>query len=99
MEDGDIIWNTDDKFKGDSPKSHLNLVIDDKGYTMTSSAPRNVEDRIQYKQEDVEEGFTVVGNKFVTNNTNELKRKYYTKKGNFKKSFIDKFKEWLNKSK
>jgi len=94
LRDGDIVWNNDDKFKEDN-NPHLNLIVDNEGYTMTSSADRGTKDRIHYTQEDVHEGFLVVGNKFITNNRNTLKRNRYTLKGTVKPTFLQRFIKWL----
>lgn len=100
LNDGDIIWNKKSKFDDDKESIHPNLVIDKDGYTMTSSPDLLGDTRVEYKGNDIK-GNPPIGimrtGKYVTKFKNELDEEEYGYIMSAKKSFVDKFKNWLNK--
>lgn len=102
LEEGDIIWNDKTDFGDGEESRHPNLVTNEDIYAMSSSKDRGDNSRIEYNKYDVlgqpPLGMNYSG-KYVTNITQKLTEKEYQYYNTMKRSFIIKFKNWLNTGK
>ena len=102
LNNGDVIWNDNTKFNTKDKSTHPTMYLDGVGYSMTSSKDR-YNDRVEYNKDDIKNNQslgTMYFGKYITKYTNELdKDKEYKVIFTIKRSFINKFRNWLKTGK
>ena len=99
LKEGQIIWNNKSKFDNNIESIHPNLIVNDKGYSMTS-LKRDNDTRLEYNRRDLVDPpalGTMYSGKYVTKYTNDLTEEEYSYYATMKKNWVSKFKQWLNK--